>query len=62
MSTPESVAKQRSEMRARFALNDRYCTQCKCNRPRQGGREIAFNGGLNARWVCGMHGDQNNVA
>lgn len=62
MSTPESVAKQRNEMRARFALNDRYCTQCKCPRPRQGGREIEFNGGLNARWVCGRHGEAHGPA
>ena len=55
MSTPASVEKQRSEMRARFAEGPRYCTQCKCQRPRQGGREIAFNGGMNARWVCGLH-------
>lgn len=34
MSTPESVAKQRSEMRARFAEGPRYCTACKCQRPR----------------------------
>jgi hypothetical protein len=44
-------------MASRLANDTRYCTQCRCQRPRKGGREIAFNGGMNARWVCGLHGD-----
>ena len=33
----------------------RYCSQCRCQRPRAGGREITYNGGRNARWVCALH-------
>jgi hypothetical protein len=42
---------------AMHSQQPRYCTQCRCQRPRKGGREIAFNDGRNARWVCGLHGD-----
>lgn len=40
----------------------RYCSQCRCQRPRAGGREITFNGGRNARWVCALHGDEVLIA
>jgi len=39
-------------MRSQFALNPRYCHQCRQSKNRDGGREIAVNGGLNARWIC----------
>lgn len=61
MSTPESVAKQRNEMRARFAENDRYCTKCQCKRPRKGGRAIPLDGGMRERWVCGRHGGSDGL-
>lgn len=56
MTKSEYIAQHRSRLRAEHGMDrPRYCTQCKCQRPRNGGREIAFNGGRNARWVCGMH-------
>lgn len=62
MSILESVAKQRNEMRAKFSGQPRFCTQCRCARPHQGGREIAFNNGRNARWVCSLHGESHGPA
>lgn len=58
MTKAEYIAKHRNRLRAEHAEGPRYCTQCRCQRPRAGGREIAYNGGLNARWVCGMHGGE----
>jgi len=42
----------KSVMRSQFALNPRYCSQCRQSKNRDGGREIAINGGMNARWIC----------
>lgn len=38
---------------AAFANQPRHCSQCCQQRPRAGGREITYNRGKNARWVCG---------
>jgi hypothetical protein len=47
----------RGILRAAHAENPRYCTTCRTQRPRQGGRDIEFNGGKNARWECGRCGE-----
>lgn len=57
MTPSERNDHMRNLLRSEYgAEKPRYCTQCRCQRPRAGGREIAFNGGKNSRWVCGMHG------
>lgn len=58
MSRADTINRFKNALRAQFAVGPRYCTTCRCQRPRKGGREIAFNGGLNARWVCSMHGGE----
>jgi hypothetical protein len=56
MTKPSSYIKR--TMTAQFAGGPRYCEQCKQQRPRAGGREIAFNNGKNQRWVCAMHNQE----
>lgn len=56
MNTQQRIDEQRSALRARFGLNPRHCTRCKQLRPREGGREVAFNGGRNQRWECARCG------
>lgn len=55
MTRAEQLRKHKNVMRSQFAIGPRYCSQCLCQRPRAGGREITYNNGKNARWVCGMH-------
>lgn len=52
MTLAERNDHMRKVLRAAHAENPRYCTQCRCQRPRQGGREIPYNGGRNQRWIC----------
>lgn len=55
MTRSESLGRFKNILRSQFATGPRYCTQCRCQRPRSGGREVKMNNGRNARWVCGMH-------
>lgn len=52
MNRAETLAQHKRRMSGQFAQGPRYCTNCKQTKPRAGGREIAINGGRNARWVC----------
>ena len=48
----DRFSRYRRFLRAQLAEGPRYCTQCHRQRPRAGGREIRYNRGRNARWVC----------
>lgn len=58
MTHPARITQMRRLLTAKHADGPRYCTACRCQRPREGGREIAFNGGMNARWVCNKHSEE----
>lgn len=32
--------------------HSRYCTQCRTTKPRKGGRDVVYSGGMKLRWVC----------
>jgi len=52
MTRAETLRKFKSVMRSQFAVADKHCSQCRTIKPRAGGRDVAYNGGLNQRWVC----------
>lgn len=52
MTTAEILKKHKSFLRAAHGQNPRFCTTCKMTKPREGGIELAYNNGKNARWVC----------
>lgn len=60
MTQSARITQMRRLLTARHGQDPRYCTICRCQRPREGGREIAFNGGLRARWICGKHMEETN--
>lgn len=62
MNKTEYIAQHRIRLRAEHAEGPRYCTQCKCTRPRIGGRAIPLDGGMRERWVCGLHGEVHGPA
>lgn len=55
MTRADRIQKFRRLLTIQHSLEPRFCTACRCQRPREGGREIALKGGLRARWVCGKH-------
>lgn len=59
MNRADTLAQHKRRMSGQFAEGPRHCARCKQKRPRQGGREVAIQGGLRARWICADCGSRN---